>query len=117
MQIMVMRQIILDSSVSFIRALSVDFLYNLCNPFVCQLSGTLFPAPPTVVGCSGDMQQLTGCLYGIVAFFAAFLDCQIDMGLLYLAQRPLLSISSNFFSRRFSISNIFNLCLSCSIST
>ena len=99
MQIIVVCQIIYDSSVSFVRTLGVEFFYNLCNLFVCQFSVALFAAQPTVVSCSGDVQQLTGYFYGVAVFFAAFLDCQIDMGLLYLAQRPLLSISSNFFSR------------------
>ena len=56
-------------------------------------------------------QEADGTIY-----FLVFLYRQVDMRLPHLAQRPLLSISSNFFSSRFSISNIFSLCLSCSIS-
>ena len=115
-QVVVVCQIVLDTAISFVRILGMNLLHDLRNLFVFQFSGTLFPTDPTIIGGSGHPQYGTRYFYWISVFLVGFLDCLIDTRLPYLTQPRLLSISSNFFNRRFSISSIFSLCFNCSIS-
>ena len=50
------------------------------------------------------MQQTTGFVNGVSALKMVFLYRPVDMALPYLSEASLLTISSNFFNRRFSIS-------------
>lgn len=110
--IVIMIQIILDSTIPFIRALCMNSLNDLCNPFIFYLSLALLSAQPTVVCRSGYTEVFAGYFYRISIFFLTFFNCQIDMALPYLAQPRLLSISSNFFSRLHSISFMYSSCSS-----
>lgn len=110
--IVIMIQIILDSTIPFIRALCMNSLNDLCNPFIFYLSLALVSAQPTVVCCSGYTEVFAAYFYGISIFFLTFFNCQIDMALPYLAQPRLLSSSSNFFSRLHSISFMYSSCSS-----
>lgn len=98
-QLVVMGQIILDPAVSFVRILCMDPFHNLGKLLVFQLSGTLLSTEPAVIGRSGHAKYSTGHFDRIILFFLCFFYCQIEVGLPHLAQRSLLSISSNFFSR------------------
>ena len=115
-QLVVMGQIVPDATVTLVGTFCMDLLHNLSDLLIFQFSVALSATEPAIVGRSGHSQYCTGLFYWISIYFFVFLNCQVDMRLPNLAQRPLLSISSNFFSSRFSISSIFSLCLSCSIS-
>lgn len=110
--IVIMIQIILDSTIPFIWVLCMNSLNYLCNPFIFYLSLALISTQPTVVCCSGYTEVFAAYFYGISIFFLTSFNCQIDMALPYLAQPRLLSISSNFFSRLHSISFMYSSCSS-----
>ena len=116
MNVMIMAEIVIDAAVALIRALHVDLLDLLRKLLVLHSPGALFPGRPAKVGGSRNVQQLTGRLNRIAFLCMAFLNSAIQMGLPYLREASLLSISSNFFSRSRSISAIYNLCLRRSIS-
>ena len=97
--LVVVYQIILNPAVTLIWVLRMYLFHNFCNLLIFQLSGALFATKPTIIGCSGHPQQFTCCFYRVAVFLVTFFYCQVDMGLSYLAQPRLLSISSNFFSR------------------
>ena len=96
---MVACQIVLNATVTLVRVSNMDLLHNLGYLLVFQFSAAFLPTEPAIIGCSGYTKYIARCFYRISVFFFAFLNCPVDMGLPYLAQPRLLSISSNFFSR------------------
>ena len=101
--VMVMPQLVIDASVALVRAVHVDLLNLLSKLRVLSGPGTQLAGRPLVVCRARNMQQAAGFLDGLTIFSIVFLYCSVDMFLSYLSKASLLTISSNFFSKWFSI--------------
>ena len=112
----IMAQIVIEPPVAFIWALCMYFFNLVCQLLILRSSLSLYPASPFVVSGTGQMKQLTCHVNGDSMFFMALLNDCINLALSYFREASLLSVSSNFFSSVFSISERYSLCLSCSIS-
>ena len=104
MYIVVMTQFVIDAPVALVRALRVNLLDLFRKRRVLYSTGTQFAGCPHIVCRARCVEQLTGQFNGIARFLVRFSDRGIDMALSYLSEASLLTISSNFFSSRFSIS-------------
>lgn len=116
MDAIVVAQIIIEPSVSFIRTLLVDLFDLVGQTLIFHSSAAQLPRNPFMVGGASHMESFTGRFNGKPLRLVAFFDGDVDMALSYFRKASLLSTSSNFFSRAFSISARYSLCLSCSIS-
>lgn len=104
MNMVVVPKIVIDAAIALVRAFHVDLLNFLCNLLVFPCPGTLFSGCPTMICRPGYMQKFTGFVNGISTLSVILLYCSIYVSLSYLSKASLLTISSNFFSKWFSIS-------------
>ena len=116
MNAVIMTQVIIEPAITFVRTLGVDLLNLICQLLILHSSAAALARDPFVVGRTGHMEQFAGRLNGKTLLLMTSLDRLISTPLPHFFQASLLSISSNFFSRAFSISARYSLCLSCSIS-
>lgn len=112
----VVLQVIVDTSIALVRASAVDLFDHFSDAFIFDSPLAQLARCPLVVCGMGHMEQVAHRLHWILLFCVLFADGRVEMGLSYLRKASLLSISSNFFSRSFSISAKYSSCLSCSFS-
>lgn len=84
MNMFVVTQVVVDTSVAFIRALHVDLLDLLRKLLILRIPGTQFPGCPTKIGGAGNVKQFTGCLNRIVLLCMAFPYSSVQMRLPHL---------------------------------
>ena len=84
MYMLIVPEIVINATVAFIRVFHVDLLYFLGKFLVLYSSCTPFPRRPAKVGCSGNMEQLTGGFNRIVFLCMAFLNGSVQMRLPHL---------------------------------
>ena len=102
--IVVMPQFVVDAPVALVRALRVNLLDLFRKHRVLYSPGTQFAGCPLIVCRARNTQQTTGFVNGLPVRNLVFLYCPVDVALSYLSVASLLTISSNFFSSRFSTS-------------
>ena len=116
MDAMVMPQVVVDPAVAFVGTFQMDFLNLSGKLFVLGSPAAQLTGSPLVIGRASHMKQRASDLDGASYVHIAIFNSCVDMALSYLREASLLSTSSNFFSRVFSICARYSLCLSCSIS-
>jgi hypothetical protein len=84
MDIVVMKKIIVDTAIPFVRTFHVDLLDLFCNCLVFCGSGAFLAGEPAIIRCSGYSQYRTSFFDCVAAFFAMLLDSFIEMDLPYL---------------------------------
>ena len=84
MNVMVMAEIVIDAAITLVRAFHVYLLHFRRNLLVFLCPGALLAGCPTMVGCSGNVQQLTGFLNWSTFLGMTFLNGSIQVGLPYL---------------------------------
>ena len=68
MDVVVVAQIVIDTAITFVRAVSVNLLDQLGNLLIFLLSGTFLAGCPLVIGGAGNMEQFTHRLNRIILF-------------------------------------------------
>ncbi len=83
MDTLVMAQIIVDPTVTLIRALCMDTLDFLCQRLILNCPAAELACGPLVVSRTGDMEQLAPQLYGTAVFPVALFDSTVETSLPY----------------------------------
>jgi hypothetical protein len=84
MNVMVVSQIIIDTSVSFVWTFYIDFLHLFSDAFVLSSSAAYFARNPPVVSRTSHMEQFAGSFNGVSCFRMTFFYCRVDTTLPYL---------------------------------
>lgn len=100
MDAIVVAQIVIESSVPFIRVLLMDFFNLVSQTFIFLSSAAQLPRNPFMIGRARHMEQSAGRFDREPLCFMAFFNDNVDMALSYFRKASLLSTSSNFLAER-----------------